>query len=214
MRRTCDSFADACFAIDARLRRARRAFSVDPPVKRSTDAADAFSRRNPRVRARSPTSLRAIHESVRESTPAMDVASLTSATRTTALSRAPLRASGRGALCRRGARENRSFTGGGSFTEESESFKFGHRSSDRRPIDRPKIGFGRWKISTARLRAIHGVGARRTEAFQPALIHPYLLFRSSASVRDEDARSPSRPRSQETVSRRILAFCSSASHRS
>lgn len=107
-RHTSHASTDARFAIDARrlpsatrdLRRSRgETFATN--LRCLFPAESASQSRGLRPRLRTP------RESVRESTPAMDDASPISATRAPALSHAPLRASGRGALCRRHAREHR-----------------------------------------------------------------------------------------------------------
>lgn len=115
--RTSDTRVRARFSVEARLSRAPRAVSVDPAVKRSDGCcAGAFSRGIRASGAVRRCASRAPRESVRDSTPGRDGASPTSATRAPALSLAPLRASGRGALCRHRARANRFGEGGGTFT--------------------------------------------------------------------------------------------------
>ena len=106
-RHTSDASTDARFAIDA-----RRLPSATRDLRRSRGETFATNLRclfpaesASQARGLRP-SLRTPRESVRESTPAMDDASPISATRAPALSHAPLRASGRGALCRRHAREH------------------------------------------------------------------------------------------------------------
>ena len=160
MRRTSGSFADARFASDARFRRARRAFSVDPGETFDRCCADAFSRRNPRFRARlrrasAHLTSRFTNQHQRLTTPRLPP-------RHTHPRFPTLRSGRRDAVrCAGAARAKTGSGGGSSFTGKRESFKIGHRSRDRCPID-TKPDSGRSKISPNDGKSCN-IGARHTE---------------------------------------------------
>ena len=163
------------------------------------------------LQSASPTSLRAPHESIHESTPAIDDASLTSATRTPAFSHAPFRTSRRGALCRRRARENR-------FRRWVVVHREARIVQNRSPIarsvsDRYETGFGS-KQNISRRRKISQYW-REAHRSSPVPVGRMTSAQACLFVmRRRRAVAVARARvAKTTVSRRTLAICSSASRR-